>query len=115
MDPTRHPVPMTALAVLNSLARRGRSSTARAPQVARAAVISIRLAGREEQAAIERLAELAERPTPSGRALVAEVDGELWAALPLPTGALIVDPFRPSSEIRQLLTLRASQLELDAA
>jgi hypothetical protein len=106
---------MTASAVLNSLARRGRSSTARAPQVAQAAVISIRLARREEEAAIERLAQLAERPVPTGRALVAEVDGELWAALPLSTGNLIVDPFRPASEIRQLLTLRASQLELDAA
>jgi hypothetical protein len=52
---------------------------------------------------------------PAGRALIAEVDGEVWAALPLASGKAIVDPFRPSSEIRQLLTLRASQLELDAA
>ena len=102
---------MTATAVLNSLARRGRSRTARAPQVSRGAVISIRLAGTSEEAAIERLAQLAERPAPTGRALVAEVDGELWAALPLATGSLIVDPFRPSSEVQQLLTLRASQLE----
>jgi hypothetical protein len=78
-------------------------------------VISIRLAGVEEVAAIERLAQLAERPVPTGRALVAEVDGEIWAALPLATGTVLVDPFRPSSEIQQLLTLRASQLELDAA
>ena len=106
---------MTASTVLNSLARRGRSSTARAPQVARAAVISIRLAELGEEAAIERLAQLAEHPVPAGRALVAEVDGELWAALSLATGKLVVDPFRPASEIRQLLTLRASQLELDAA
>jgi hypothetical protein len=106
---------MTAPAVLQSLARRGRSSTARGPQVGHAAVISIRLAEPDEQAAIERLAQLAERPTPAGRVLVAAVDGELWAALPLCTGKLIVDPFRPSAEIRQLLALRASQLERDAA
>jgi hypothetical protein len=115
IDPIPDHSYMTASAVLQSLARRGRSSTARAPQVAHAAVISIRLADPEEQAAIDRLAQLAERPAPTGRILVAAVDGELWAALPLSTGKLIVDPFRPSSEIRQLLTLRASQLELDAA
>lgn len=106
---------MTATAVLQSLARRGRSSTARAPHVDRCAVISIRLAGADEAAALERLAQLAERPVPTGRTLVAEVDGELWAALSLATRSPLVDPFRPSSEIQQLLTLRATQLELDAA
>jgi hypothetical protein len=106
---------MTATAVLTSLARRGRSSTARPPHVARGAVISIRLAGIEEEAALERLAQLAERPLPSGRTLVAEVDGVLWAALPLASRTPLVDPFRPSSEVQQLLELRAAQLELDAA
>jgi hypothetical protein len=52
---------------------------------------------------------------PSGRALVAEVDGELWAALPLATGKMLVDPFRPSSEVQQLLSLRATQLRREAA
>jgi hypothetical protein len=115
IDPTRHAWSMTATAVLNTLARRGRSSTARAPHVARGAVISIRIAGQEEAGATARLAALAERPVPSGRALIAEVDGEVWAALPLASGKAIVDPFRPSSEIQQLLMLRAAQLELDAA
>jgi hypothetical protein len=115
IDSTRHHWYLTATAVLNSLARRGRSSTARAPHVARGAVISIRLAGQAEAGAIARLAALAERPVPTGRALIAEVDGEVWAALPLATRTAIVDPFRPSCEVRQLLTLRAAQLELDAA
>ena len=115
IDQTGHPVSMTATAVLTSLARRGRSGTARAPHVARCAVISIRFAEADEAVALERLAALAERPLPSGRTLVAEVDGELWGALPLATGRLLVDPFRPSAEIRELLTLRASQLEADAA
>jgi hypothetical protein len=106
---------MTAIAVLTSLARRGRSGSARAPHVARGAVISIQLVDSDESAALERLAQLAESPAPSGRALVAEVDGELWAALPLATGKLLVDPFRPSSEVQQLLSLRAAQLRRDAA
>jgi hypothetical protein len=84
---------MTATTVLTSLARRGRSSAARAPHVA----------------------QLAESPLPSGRALVAEVDGELWAALPLATGKMLVDPFRPASEVQQLLSLRAAQLRHEAA
>jgi hypothetical protein len=106
---------MTATAVLSNLARRGRSRTARAPHVARGAVISIHLLGSDDTAALERLAQLAESPLPSGRALVAEVDGELWAALPLSTGEMLVDPFRPSSEIQQLLSLRAAQLQREAA
>jgi hypothetical protein len=115
IDPTRHAVDMTATAVLNALARRGRSSTARAPHVARGAVISIRLAGRDEDAVIERLAQLTERPVPSGRTLIAEVDGEVVAALPLAGREALVDPFKPSSEVQQLLALRANQLERDAA
>ncbi|HEY1479821.1 MAG TPA: hypothetical protein VGF46_07305 [Gaiellales bacterium] len=102
---------MTTPTVLTRIARRaGRPGAARAPRVQRGAVISIRYAGRDEEAAIERLAELSERPVPLGSALVAEVDGELWAALPLATGTLLVDPFHPSAEVEQLLTLRAAQI-----
>lgn len=75
------------------------------------AVISIRIAGRDEAAAIERLAELSERPVPLGRSLVAEVDGRVRAALPLADGTLLSDPFEPSVEICQLLHLRAAQLD----
>ena len=35
--------------------------------------------------------------------------------LPLSTGKMLVDPFRPSSELQQLLSLRAAQLRRDAA
>ena len=76
-------------------------------------MISLRIAGRDEDAALERLAQLAERPLPSGRALVAEVDGELRAALPLSSRQLLVDPFHPSAEVRELLKLRAAQLDED--
>jgi hypothetical protein len=108
IDRRGHRVDMTT-AVLRRITRR--PVAARAPQVQRGSTISIRLAGRDEQEAIARLAALAECPVPTGRALVAEVDGEVRAALPLPSGAAIVDPFRPSHELRQLLALRAEQLD----
>jgi hypothetical protein len=38
---------------------------------------------------------------------VAEVGGELWAALEIATGATIADPFRPSGDLVELLELHA--------
>jgi hypothetical protein len=78
-------------------------------------VISIRLAGDDEGVALERLAQLAERPVPQGRVLLAEVDGELRAAWPLEAGAPLIDPFSPSFEVQQLLSLRAAQMQPHAA
>jgi hypothetical protein len=104
---------MEGTALITRLTRLVHSRHAALPRVDRRAVISLRIAGRDEDAAIERLAQLAERPVPSGRALVAEVDGELRAALPLSSRQLLVDPFHPSAEVRELLTLRAAQLDED--
>jgi len=42
--------------------------------------------------------------------LVAEVDGELEAALAVADGVSVANPFRPSGPHRQLLALRARQL-----
>ena len=42
--------------------------------------------------------------------LVAEVDGELEAALAVDSGVSVADPFRASAPHRQLLALRARQL-----
>jgi hypothetical protein len=42
--------------------------------------------------------------------LVAEVDGELCAALPLDGGEAFADPFRPTGELVSLLEMRAVQL-----
>jgi hypothetical protein len=104
---------MEATALITRFTRLVHPSPARGPRVDRAAVISLRIAGRDESAAIERLAQLSERPVPSGRSLVAEVDGEVRAALPLTSRQLLVDPFLPSVEVRELLTLRAAQLDAD--
>jgi hypothetical protein len=43
-------------------------------------------------------------------ALVADVEGELRAALSLVDGAVIADPFRPTVELVELLCTRAEQL-----
>jgi hypothetical protein len=102
---------METTALISRLSRRRRHNSIRAPQVDRGSVISLRIAGHDEQQAIERLAQLAERPVPAGRSLVAEVDGELRAALPLSSRQVLVDPFYPSAEVRELLSLRAAQLD----
>jgi hypothetical protein len=56
------------------------------------------------------LAELDSHPVPSGPTLVAELDGELVAALPLDGGEAIADPFRRSADVVALLQLRARQI-----
>jgi hypothetical protein len=64
-----------------------------------------------DQAALTRLATLDSRLVPTGELVVAEVDGELWAAVSA-SGEAIADPFRPTAHLVSLLTLRARQLAL---
>jgi hypothetical protein len=70
--------------------------------------LTIRPADLADLAALDRLAALDSASPPTGPTLVAEVGGELWAALELSSGATIADPFRPSGELVDLLKLRAS-------
>lgn len=49
-------------------------------------------------------------PLPAGTARVAEVDGEILAALSLGDGIALADPFRPTAALLRLLDLRAAQL-----
>jgi hypothetical protein len=76
-----------------------------------AEAVTIRLAGPADAAAIRRLAELdsasAPKPVPM---LVAEVGGELCAALPLDGGRALADPFRRTAELVAILAERARQL-----
>jgi hypothetical protein len=107
IDHPRHRAGMTS-APLNLLGRLRREP--RPPRVQQAARIAIRLAREDETTALQRLAWLSERPLRGGRTLVAEVDGELLAALPLAGGPALADPFRPTAELSALLELRARQL-----
>jgi hypothetical protein len=72
--------------------------------------VTVRFATARDSGAIERLAELDSGEAPDGPALVAEVDGELVAVLPLREGTVLADPFRPTADIVRLLELREAQL-----
>ncbi len=72
--------------------------------------ITIRRATAEDARAIERLAQLEGVQTPRGELLVAEVDGELWAAVELGCGTVVADPFRPSGDVAEFLLRRFERL-----
>jgi hypothetical protein len=59
--------------------------------------ITIRYATPSDRPALERLAQRDSGRVPSGELLVAELDGELVAAVPLEGGTAIADPFRPTA------------------
>ena len=59
---------------------------------------------------LDRLAQLDSRRAPRGVVLVAEVGGELWAAVSLDDMQAVADPFRPTGELVALLVARARQL-----
>jgi hypothetical protein len=48
---------------------------------------------------------------PRGRQLLAEVEGEVVAALPLAGGALLGDPFRRTAHFLPLMRVRAAQVQ----
>jgi hypothetical protein len=76
-----------------------------------AETVTIRMAALADAEALDRLAQLdsAPRPRPEPM-LVAEVGGELRAALPLQGGPAIADPFRRTVELVAMLQARTRQL-----
>jgi hypothetical protein len=70
--------------------------------------LTIRRADSSDTGALVRLAALDSASPPTGEALLAEVGGELWAAVEIDSGSAIADPFRPSGEIVDLLRLQVS-------
>ena len=64
--------------------------------------------------ALTRLAQLDGAPRPAGAMLVAELDGEIVAAVPFDGGRAIADPFRPTAALVELLHAR-TRLLADAA
>ena len=72
--------------------------------------MSIRRLGEHDGAALARLAGLDSKKVPEAPILGVEVEGRLLAAISLPSGETVADPFSRTDELRSLLKLRASQL-----
>jgi hypothetical protein len=72
--------------------------------------LTMRFAVPADDDELDRLAQLDSRRAPRGVVLVAEVGGELWAAISLDDGHAVADPFRPTGELVALLVARARQL-----
>ena len=72
--------------------------------------IVIRRAYPDDASAVTRLAQLDSTRLPADSYLVAEVDGELKAAIGLDSGAVAADPFHPSGSLVRLLHLHAEAL-----
>jgi hypothetical protein len=70
--------------------------------------VTLRHAGAGDAPAIARLARAL---PPAGALLLAEIDGEVRAALSLADGSILADPLHPSEAALELLRARALQLQ----
>ena len=85
------------------------SSTLKRTMTSLNAPITIRIAAPDDHLALTRLAALDSADSiPPGRVLLAEVDGELRAALSLQDGSAVADPFHPTLRILELLRTHAA-------
>lgn len=76
-----------------------------------AETLTIRMAVSADVDALRRLAQLDSAPAPGpAPMLIAEVAGELRAAVPLYGGREIADPFHPTAELVALLAERTRQV-----
>jgi hypothetical protein len=94
---------------LNKRLTRHRTKAGRSP-LDDGLAFTIRFAYPDDDAALHRLAALDSLPVPAGPLLVAEVGGELWAAVSLRGAAAIADPFHHTAELVALLRERSERL-----
>jgi hypothetical protein len=85
------------------------------PKIPAAASITIRPSYADDDRALTRLAALDSAPKPQGPMLLAEVDGELRAAVSLKDHSAIADPFFPSLHLVTLLRAHATETARRAA
>lgn len=83
---------------------------ARVEQPAEHLAVAIRRAGAADAAALRELAQLDSAAPLAGPALVAVVEGRVWAALGLDDDRVVSDPFLPTGPAVELLRLRVRQL-----
>jgi hypothetical protein len=72
--------------------------------------VVIRYARPDEADALDELAQLDSSRAPRGDVIVADVTGELWAAVSVDDGHAVATPFRPSGELTFRLSERAREL-----
>jgi hypothetical protein len=72
--------------------------------------VVIRPADARDDAALVRLASLDSKRVPAGHVLVAEVAGELQAAMAVDSGAVIADPFRATADLVSMLEVHTESL-----
>ena len=77
------------------------------------ASVTLRFAFPDDAKAIARVATLDSAEPPRVPALLAEVGGELRAAMSLVDGEVVADPFHPTVALIALLGARAEQLTTD--
>lgn len=94
---------------LRDAARAAGTAADARPAIASAG-ITIRLARDDDARALATLADLDSRRLPSGDVVVAEVGGELRAAVGIAGGEPIADPFHATAGLVSLLAVRAQQL-----
>lgn len=68
-----------------------------------------------DESTLRRLAALDSKRPLRGRAMVAEVDGRAVAAIDLQDGRVVADPFVQTSEVVELLRVRAGRLQPEPA
>jgi hypothetical protein len=74
--------------------------------------ITIRPTYADDEVALRRLAVLDSAPAvPPAPLLLAEIDGELRAALSLSDASTIADPFFPTADVVELLRVHAAAME----
>jgi hypothetical protein len=72
--------------------------------------VTLRCAEPRDDGALTRLAALDSALPLAAPVLVADLDGELLAAISLADGAAIADPFKPTAALVELLRAREGQL-----
>src|SRR5262245_55611244 len=73
-------------------------------------MLTIRHIAPEDVNALRTHSQLDSSREPRAEILVADVGGELWAAISVDDRHTVADPFRPTAEIVALLKARARQL-----
>ena len=76
--------------------------------------LTIRHANGADSPALTRLAALDSSRVPTGELLLAEVNGDIVAALSLDTGAVIADPFEHTASVVDSLRVQAQGRERPA-